>query len=119
MKTTYGKLLEAAPALRELTEKDLDVKAAISLSRLMKLCDSELKLFEEQRLRLCRKHGTLSEDKKNYIFSEDSKKKFSEEFSALILSEVNIPQGKISVKPSGFKLKASTILACEDFIKFS
>lgn len=118
MKVTYSKLLEVLPALGEIAQKDIDVKEALELARLIKLCQNEIGLFEEQRLKLCEKHGKLNDSKTNYDFSDDGARAFSAEFSKMLSVEVNIPGKKVTIKAKALKIKAASVLACEDFVKF-
>lgn len=119
MKVTYSNLIEAAQALDEISQKDLEIKEALELARLIRLCCNEIKIFEEQRLKLCEKHGKLNEQGTNYDFSDEGMRAFSKDFSKLLNLEINIPSGKVSLKSKGLKLKAATVLACDSFVKFA
>lgn len=118
MKTTYSRLLEAAQVLSVLAQKELDVNEALELARLIKFCDGEIKIFEEQRLRLCKKYGKLNAEQTGYDFSKESERAFSIDVSKLLNAEVVLPIKKVVLKNSDLKLKAADVLACEDFVRF-
>ena len=62
MKTTIKQIQDAVPALQILTGCKLPVKAAYSVSKLVKACDRELAEFNEARVKIFTEGGCVVVD---------------------------------------------------------
>jgi hypothetical protein len=60
--TTFGQLVEAAPALSRLAAEKLPFQTAYSVAKLAKVVQEELQHFTEQRNALVREHGAAKAD---------------------------------------------------------
>jgi hypothetical protein len=116
MKILAGELRDTVEGLREITDKELPVKPAYWLSRLSSKALSELKIFEETRIKLVKKHAK-KDDKGKPIFDNKEKRfkikdenKFTEEYIELAKQEVDLEfdpikldaLGDVSIKPNTF-----------------
>lgn len=118
MKVTYSEIVSANPALETLSKKELTVKEAVKLARLIKKLNAELEVFSEKQKEFCERYGTLSEDGTQYRF-EDTKKRttFEKSMAELLAFEIDFEEEKISIK-SNIKLQAADVISLESFIDF-
>lgn len=107
IKTTLGKLMDAAPALTRVTGLALPPKKSYHLMKLKKLVGTELDLMEEQRQKLLKLHGTerpatamemragWQQEKMHEIPPDDSKAMlaFVTAFRDLRAADVTLPWG--------------------------
>ncbi len=116
MKTTYGKITEAIEALGKLAKLDLRIAEAVKVSKLIAAVDSEMKTFNDVRLKLCEKYGKHNEGG-SYEIPDESKKEFAEEISELLETEVELPGEEIKVQ-SQITIDAGSVLALAGLIDF-
>jgi hypothetical protein len=119
-----GSINDIVYSMKELVEKDLQIKVAYKLSKLLKILDNENQTFEEQRIKLFQKYGVKDEngnlktyegDKIN--IAKDNLKLFNTEFKELCNIEINIDFEPIKLDDLGdIKLKTLTLYGLSDFI---
>ena len=96
MNIELSTLVTAAHILRSANLKALPISHALKLNRLINEVSPAIQMFEERRLDIAKRHGTLSEDKRNYNFETDeAKEAFQEELKGLLAEEVEINVAKI------------------------
>ena len=118
MKVKYSEIISAKPALETLSKKDLTVKEAVALARLIKRLNSELEIFGQKQKEFCEKYGTLSEDGTQYRFDDLEKRaSFEKSMAELLAFEIDFEEEKIRLK-SDIKLPAADVIALEAFISF-
>lgn len=101
MKVLLHKLIDAAKSLSDLSSKNLPVSTSFKLSKVIRKVDEESKLFEEVRIKKAAELGTISEDGKMYVFSEENNKIFSDQIKALLLSEISLDVDPIPLSSLG------------------
>jgi hypothetical protein len=119
-----GSINDIVYSMKELVEKDLQIKVAYKLSKLLKILDNENQTFEEQRVKLFQKYGEKDEDGnlKTYEgdkinIAKDNLKLFNTEFKELCNIEINIDFEPIKLDDLGdIKLKTLTLYGLSDFI---
>lgn len=80
----------------------LPVKTSLYFARLAKYINEELRLFEEQRKKMCEEFGKLDEKKQKYTFaSEEKEKACKDKIKELLNIEVVIPLQPIGIKEIG------------------
>lgn len=118
MKVKYSEIVSAKPALETLSKKDLTVKEAVALARLIKRLNSELEIFGQKQKEFCEKYGTLSEDGTQYRFDDLEKRaSFEKSMAELLAFEVDFEKEKICLK-SDIRLPAVDVISLESFINF-
>ena len=98
-------------SLRKLTNKELKVKIAYRLGKLLKIIGTELSELEENRGRLIRKYGfevkPNEKDKsavargKQYQVNKEKEVDFYREFNELLQEEIEITFEPVSIKELG------------------
>lgn len=120
MKTTYKEIIGAKNALGKLLDKQLRVKEAIALARLVKALNEELELFGQEQRRILAGAKQVSEDgttspvsgegKETSGLPEDVVRKLQE----LLDVEVEIDAEPVTVTVD--EIDAGTLLATEAFV---
>jgi hypothetical protein len=88
MKLKLGALVSAQPALDDLASKQLVAKTAFRIARNLRIIAGERELYEQQRIALAKKYGTLDAEHSQYRFANGNGEKFIEELNALMNTEV-------------------------------
>lgn len=118
MEVTYSEIVSSKAALEALSKKELSVKEAVRLARLIKKLNSELEIFGEKQKEFCEKYGKLSEDGMQYLFEDsENRAEFERKMTELLAFKIDIGEEKISIK-SDIKLPAADVINLETFIKF-
>jgi hypothetical protein len=91
MKVKVGDLRVADMALAKLAEKDLPVKVAFKLGRIVNAISSEIALLEKHKLELITKYGDV-DDNGNRSISQMSPNimSFMQEWNSLMEEEVDV-----------------------------
>ena len=63
MKITLGEIINGKNSLEKLISKEIKIKAAFKLSKLTKMINEEIQLYENQRGSLIKKYGGEPDDK--------------------------------------------------------
>lgn len=116
MKTTYGKINNALPALSKIAKLDIKATEAVKLARLIGKIEEELKPFDEARKKLFEKFG--KEDKNGGIeIPNESFNDFSQELRELLDTEVDIDAEKVVIE-SDIAIDAASVLALGEMVTF-
>ena len=97
IKLTLGNLLNAREPMAKLLGKELPVKTAYKLSKLVKSINDEFKNFEEQRQNLVKKHGKEDETTKNFTVPKEKIQSFQDDIGELLKIEVEINKDPIRI----------------------
>ena len=87
MKTTLNQLLNCRGSLAKLAQKDVPIRVAFRLSKLIKMVEKELVSFEEMRAKLLAKYEIPPGGK---IEDQEKQEKFNKEFIELLNMEVEL-----------------------------
>ena len=105
-------ILSARDILSRLGERTLPVKQSYRLAKLIKAINSEMGVYEGERIKLCEKYGTLSEDKTKYDIHDTEG--FNRDSEELLNQEIELEAKPIDI--SGLELTAQDIIKIEPFI---
>ena len=106
-------ILSARDTLSRLGERTLPVKQSYRLAKLIKAINSEMGVYEGERIKLCEKYGTLSEDKTKYDIHD--MEGFTRDSEELLNQEIELEAKPIDI--SGLELTAQDIIKIEPFIE--
>ena len=106
-------ILSARDTLSRLGERTLPVKQSYRLAKLIKAINSEMGVYEGERIKLCEKYGTLSEDKTKYDIHD--MESFTRDSEELLNQEIELEAKPIDI--SGLELTAQDIIKIEPFIE--
>ena len=106
-------ILSARDTLSRLGERTLPVKQSYRLAKLIKAINNEMSVYEGERIKLCEKYGTLSEDKTKYDIHD--MEGFTRDFEELLNQEVELEAKPIDI--SSLELSAQDIIKIEPFIE--
>lgn len=114
MKLALAQLVNSQPALLELSSKALLAAPAFRIARILKMFNSEMALYDQQRTALLEKYGKLNDDKTQYVFDKDNAEKFQNEFNMFLTVEIDINITPISLTDlSDVKIMPQTMLALD------
>jgi len=117
MKFALGEIRGMKDPLTVLIEKQIPIKAAWKLNRLIKSFDKELGEIEEFRVNLVQKLGDTGEDG-NIQVPKDKMSIFVEEFNELLSQEVDIEFDPIDIDVFGdVSLSAKDMLLLDKIFK--
>lgn len=106
-------ILSARDTLSRLGERTLPVKQSYRLAKLIKAINNEMGVYEGERIKLCEKYGTLSEDKTKYDIHD--MEGFSRDSEELLNQEIELDIKLIDI--SDLELSAQDIISIEPFIE--
>lgn len=101
IKAKLSQLLDSTEALTALSSKAIPVSVSFKLAKIIKLVDAEAKAFQDARMKRAQELGSLSEDKTQYLLSEENKAQFVEEMTKLLVSEVSLSYDQFKVEDFG------------------
>lgn len=119
MKITISEVLNSKPVLEKLVDKEISIKTAYRLSRIIKELNGELQHFEEQRQKLVHKYGKQQEDapEGNIIVPEENMGPFQEELAELLTAEIDLNCSPMNIEEFGdVKITTSEILLIDSFL---
>jgi len=105
----------AVEELKKLTDKELKATVAYSLIKVIKKINELGTIYMETKQKLLEKHGTLSEDKKQYSFENEKAAEFQKELVELLAIENDFEFTKV-VLPGDIELSTKALMLLEDFI---
>lgn len=106
------KLVQAAPALRKLTGKDMPVKIAYGLYGMVKKVDDHLTFYDQKNHENLEMYYSEKEKGKWYPKSEEDKQKYDKAQEELLDLEVDLKD----LKPVTIRLTDDIFLAASDLI---
>jgi hypothetical protein len=120
MKITISEVLNGKQVLEKLVDKEVSIKVAYRLSRIIKVLNEELQLFEEQRQKLVQKYGTQQEDapEGSITVSEENLEPFQKDLSELLTAEIDLGCEPMNIDEFGdnVEIKTAELMMIEKFI---
>lgn len=110
MKVKLFEIYSSVPVMNKILDAELPATVAFQLTKLLKTLNDEIKVIEEQRVKLVSKHGQKSGDD-NLTVPDTNKEAFLKEFSELLDTEIELNWTPVSVsKFEGLNLSANDLL---------
>lgn len=116
MNITIAELINATQVFNKLMNKELSPITSFKIAKLVKSINSEIEVFEKERVKLLEKYGTKDEDN-SYKISEGNKENWSKDITALLTLNVDISDEKINLSNEGIKISPADMLLIEKFIE--
>ena len=118
MKITIANLINStAPVLSKMMDKELSPVTSFKLVKLVKAINSEIEIFNGERIKLLEKYGTQNEEDNNYTIPNENKDAFNKDISELLALEVDITVDKINLSGESVKISPSDMMAIEEFVE--
>ena len=117
MKVTYNDIIRASGALKKLSEKELPIKQAIALSRLVKKLNGEIEIFSQEQRQLVEKYGIINQETGDFKIPVSKQKEYSDKMTELLTFQVEIETEKVEIN-SLDNIEAAVIMDTELFIDF-
>ena len=117
MKVTYNDIIRASSSMKKLCERELPVKSAIALSRLVKKMNEEIEIFYKEQRKIVEKYGIVNEETGDFKICEKNQKDYADKMTELFALEVEIDSEKIEIEGLG-NIEAAVILDTEPFVTF-
>jgi hypothetical protein len=110
MKVKLFEIYNSIPVMNKILDAQLPVNISFQLTKLLKNLNEEIKVIEEQRVKLVSKHGEQSGDQ-GVTVPETKKEQFLKEFAELLDTEIEINWTPVSAdKFSTLNLSANDLL---------
>jgi hypothetical protein len=107
--------------LRELIESDLPASLSLRIARLVRAIDAEFEGFEQIRVRLVKKHGTVHPGSGATSVPPENLAAFAAEWNEAVQQEVQVKAEPIRIGEAelqGVKLSPITMLSLEPAVQF-
>jgi len=104
MKVRLIDVYNSVSVLNKLVEEPLPTKVSFRLMKLLNALNSEVKLIEEQRLKLIKQYSTDGN-----TVSDQNKEAFIKEFSEFLNEEMEVQWDAIDINELGENLKLSVV----------
>ena len=101
MRFTLAEVWVLNSTLSKLFNKDLNIKIAYRLSKLLKKFNDEMKIVEEQRSELVKKYGKENAETKQIEVSAENQQSFMQEFNTLMQEEIEVDFEPIELSKLG------------------
>ncbi|MCD6436250.1 MAG: hypothetical protein J7L15_07660 [Clostridiales bacterium] len=117
MKVKLVEIKNAEEPLKKIVNKELNIRVAYKLAKLLKVFSSELVVIEEARIKLVRKFAEIDEDKIMKVPQEKTQE-FMSEFIEFLQEEIDIDFEPIDISEiEDITFTASDMLKVEKFLK--
>lgn len=116
MQFTLGELKNMETALKELSKKEVPIRASFLISRFLKKVNEELVIIEEERVKLVKKYG----EEKDGITTVSPNKinDFKKDIEEFLLTKIEIEVSPISLQDIGdIYLSPQDMISIEKIIK--
>lgn len=123
VKVRVNKMFEIDKELPALIEKDLPVKSGIKLRRLLKLFIDEMKVVNDQRIAVFKKHEIPIKDNRYDLAvlgtrDRDAQEAFEKDYTDLMDSEIELNWEPIKSEELGdISISPKCLTMLDDFIK--
>jgi len=117
MKITISEVLNGKQVLEKLVDKEISIKTAYRLSRIIKVLNEELQLFEEQRQKLVQQYGEVQEDD-SVVVGKEKLQDFQNDLSELLTAEIDLGCEPMNIDEFGdnVEIKTAELMMIEKFI---
>jgi len=110
MKVKLFEIYSSVPVMNKILEATLPASASFQLTKLLKTLNEEIKIIEEQRVKLVTKYGE-SEENEAVTVSDAKKDDFLKEFSELLDSEIDLNWNPLPISSfEGLNLSVNDML---------
>lgn len=117
IKVTYNDILRASSSMKKLIERELPVRQAIALSRLIKKLNAEIEIFDGEQRKIVSKYAIVNQGTGESRIPESKQKDYNDAMTDLLGLSVEIDSEKIEI--DGLEnIEASVILNTEPFVDF-
>lgn len=111
MKISLLEIKSLESSLSKIFDKDINVKTAYRLGKLLKRLSEEMSVMEAGRIKLVNKYGAENEETKQVTVPQEKTADFYKEFNELMRMEVEIDFEPISLDALGdIQLSAADIM---------
>lgn len=117
MKVKYNEIANANEPLLLLSKKEMSVKEAVGIARIIKALREEYSIYQDKEKELLDKYGEPMEYGRYKFSNEESVKCFNDRYTELLDYEVDLDIERVKLT-SEIKIDADTIIAVEKFIDF-
>ena len=117
MKVKYNEIVNASEPLSLLSKKEMSVKEAVGIARIIKVLREEFVIYQDKQKELLDKYSEPMEDGRYKFNDEESAKCFNDNYTELLNYEVELDIEPVKLI-SDIKIDADTIIAVEKFIDF-
>jgi predicted nucleotidyltransferase len=122
MRVSLGQLKSSEASIMELSKTVLPINIGYRLGKFIKKIASELKEFEESRVKLVTKYGVEDPETKNIQVPKEKTEEFMKEFQELLSIEVDLEWDQLDLSGieigKEIKLNTQDILNLEWLCKF-
>lgn len=110
MKVKLFEIYSSVPVMNKILEATLPATVSFQLTKLLKTLNEEIKIIEEQRVKLVTKYGENGENEAVTV-SDSKKEEFLKEFSELLESEIELNWQPLSISNfDGLNLSVNDML---------
>lgn len=118
MKLTNGDIWQAREPLRLLMDVRFPVKTSYRLARLMSTLNDPIRVIDEVRVGLVKKHGTVDEHGQVNVLPDTAEwSTFVGEFTEMLAIEVEVDVEKVQLPETDAEIEPGVLLALEKFIE--
>lgn len=117
MKVKYGEMISANEPLSLLAEKELSIKEAVGIARIIQALRNEFVIYQDKHKELLDKYGKPTDDGKYTFNDEEAMKSFNADYAELLDFEVDLAVDSVKWT-SDIQMNAKTILLIDKFIDF-
>ena len=117
MKVKYGEMISANEPLSLLSKKEVSIKEAVGIARIIQKLNDEFVIYHEKHKELLDKYGKPTENGKYEFDSEEAIKLFNKDYVELLNIEVDLAVDPVKLT-SDIQINAETILLIDKFIDF-
>lgn len=116
MKVTLKQILDSQQPIARLMDLKLPPATAFRLGRIVSKLDSELSVYNDQRLKIVQEFGEPMEDGMNFKIKDENIDEFNKQMNELISVEIDVEITPISIEElsaGGNTVTARDLLAAE------
>lgn len=117
MKITILKLINAVQVLDKIMSKEFTPATSFKLVKLTKAINSEIEIYEKERIKLLEKYGEKNEDTNTYKILDENKEKWEKDMNDLFTLEVEISTDKVNLINEDIKISPVDMMKIEDFVE--
>ncbi len=111
MKITLAEVKSLESSLSKIFNKDVNIKLAYRLGKLLKRLSEEMKMLEENRIKLVKKYGEEDEETKQLSVPPEKTQEFYNEFNELMQIEIDVDFEPVPLEQFGdIEMSASDVI---------
>ena len=114
IKTKIKSIVNAREAMQRLAQQTLPIAVSYRVTKLIRAIDSELAVYDKERIRLCEKYGKLNESKTSYNILKGAE--FNEEHSLLLDFDIELDAQKVKL-PETLNITPADLLCMSEFVE--